>query len=190
MPRKPSFDRDELIGRATDLFWKRGWAGTSLKDLEHELKLKPGSFYAAFGSKDALFELAMNRFAQDGANALETLVAEIGPLEALKRWPLLAIQNAEAPAMACMLSKTLLELRTHDHPLAAQASDHLTAFEAVFADLFAEAQKAGEIDASHDPKRLARRYQSDLLGVRVLAEHNPEGATAIAGDIAEGLSSL
>ncbi|MEO1734071.1 MAG: helix-turn-helix domain-containing protein, partial [Pseudomonadota bacterium] len=61
MPRKPEYDRDDLIDRARNLFWKRGWAGTSLKDLEAELKLKPGSFYAAFGSKDALFELSLDR---------------------------------------------------------------------------------------------------------------------------------
>ena len=59
MPRKPNYDRNDLINRARDLFWKRGWAGTSLKDLEGELQMKPGSFYAAFGSKDALFELAL-----------------------------------------------------------------------------------------------------------------------------------
>ncbi|MBO9475568.1 TetR/AcrR family transcriptional regulator [Shimia sp. R10_1] len=190
MPRRPSFDKDELIDRATDLFWRRGWAGTSLKDLENELKLKPGSFYAAFGSKDALFELALDRFARDGAKAIAVLVNEIGPLNALKSWPMLSVQDAQAPAMACMLSKTLLELRTHAHPLADQAAAHLNTFEQVFADVFAQAQAAGQIRASHDPNKLARRYQSDLLGVRVLAEHNPEGAAEIAEDIAEGLSSL
>ena len=66
MPHKPNYDRDELIVRARDLFWKRGWAGTSLKDLEAVLQMKPGSFYAAFGSKEALFALAMEKYATDG----------------------------------------------------------------------------------------------------------------------------
>ncbi|MEL7079866.1 MAG: TetR/AcrR family transcriptional regulator, partial [Pseudomonadota bacterium] len=34
MPRKPAYDKNALIDRARDLFWKQGWAGTSLKDLE------------------------------------------------------------------------------------------------------------------------------------------------------------
>ena len=63
MPRKPNYDRNKLIERARDLFWKRGWAGTSLKDLEAVLQMKPGSFYAAFGSKEALFALAMEKYA-------------------------------------------------------------------------------------------------------------------------------
>ena len=74
MPRKPSYDREDLIERARDLFWQRGWAGTSLKDLEASLKMKPGSFYAAFGSKDALFELALDRYAADGSERMLSLI--------------------------------------------------------------------------------------------------------------------
>ncbi|MEM8803455.1 MAG: helix-turn-helix domain-containing protein, partial [Pseudomonadota bacterium] len=66
MPRKPEYDRDDLIDRARTLFWRKGWAGSSLKDLEDKLKINPGSFYAAFGSKDALFELTLDRYATDG----------------------------------------------------------------------------------------------------------------------------
>ena len=47
MPRKPAYDRDALIAQARDIFWRHGWAGTSLKDLERELKLKPGNVYVA-----------------------------------------------------------------------------------------------------------------------------------------------
>ncbi len=70
MPCKPEYDRDLLIDRARDLFWQRGWASTSLKDLEATLQMKPGSFYAAFGSKDALFGLALDKYALDGAERL------------------------------------------------------------------------------------------------------------------------
>ncbi|MBO9407897.1 TetR/AcrR family transcriptional regulator [Shimia sp. R9_1] len=190
MPRKPNYDRQELIGRARDLFWQRGWAGTSLKDLEAELQMKPGSFYAAFGSKDALFELALNQYASDGVAGLNALAQDLGPLEALKRWPQIAIGNGAAPAKACMLSKTLLELRAHNHPLAETASQHLLKMEATFAALFAQAQAAGEIDAAHNPKALARRYQSDLLGLRVSAEREGVDGVAIAQEIADDLGAL
>ena len=78
MPRKPEYDRDDLIARARDIFWRQGWAGTSLKDLERELKLKPGSFYAAFGSKDALYGLALERYAQEGVARLKALADRLG----------------------------------------------------------------------------------------------------------------
>ena len=190
MPRKPNYDRNELIDRARDLFWQRGWAGTSLKDLEAALQMKPGSFYAAFGSKDALFELALKKYASDGLERLIALAQEHGPIKALQRFPAMAIQNESAPAKACMLSKTLLELQAHRHPLAHETNLHLLRMEQQFAELFQQAQSDGAIDGSHDPRTLARRYQSDVLGLRVSAERDGVDAHAIAAEIAEGLTRL
>ena len=190
MPRKPNYDRDELIERARDLFWQRGWAGTSLKDLEALLQMKPGSFYAAFGSKEALFALAMEKYATDGRERLKALAEKHGPIKALQLFPELVVQNDGAPTKACMLSKTLLELHAHSHPLAHEANLHLLKMEAHFVELFQQAQSAGDIDVSRDPKVLARRYQSDLLGLRVSAEREGVDAKAIAAEIANGLIRL
>ncbi|WP_297780630.1 TetR/AcrR family transcriptional regulator [uncultured Roseovarius sp.] len=190
MPRKPNYDRDELIERARDLFWKCGWAGTSLKDLEAILQMKPGSFYAAFGSKEALFALAMKKYATDGQERLQALAQKHGPIKALQLFPEMVVENESAPAKACMLSKTLLELHAHNHPLAQAANLHLLEMEAHFAELFQLAQSSGDIDSSHNPQVLARRYQSDLLGLRVSAEREGVDARAIAAEIASGLSML
>ncbi len=190
MPRKPSFDRDDLIRRARDVFWKRGWAGTSLKDLEETLKLKPGSFYAAFGSKDALYQLTLDQYAKDGAAALEALTQDHGPLGALQAYPRHIIGNEAAAARACMLVKTILELSPHDHPLADHANAHLNAMETRFTTLFAAAQDNNEISKTHDPARLARRYQSDLLGLRISAERPGHDSVETIDEIAQSLSQL
>ena len=190
MPRKPNYDKEDLVTRARDLFWRRGWAGTSLKDLEGALKMNPGSFYAAFGSKDALFELTMDKYAEDGIARLKTLAAEHGPIEALKRFLFGVIDNDAAPAKACMLSKTLLELHAHAHPLADKANSHLLGMEAEFAGLFAQAQAQGSISQNRDAQALARRFQSDLIGLRVSAERAGVDATAIATEIAQDLERL
>jgi AcrR family transcriptional regulator len=189
MPRKPNFDRGELINRARDLFWKRGWAGTSLKDLEDVLQMKPGSFYAAFGSKEALFRLAMEKYAKDGKERLKALARQHGPINALKRLPKMVVEK-DTPAKACMLSKTLLELHAQNHPLADEANRHLLKMEQQFAELFQQAQSDGTVDRAHDPAILARRYQSDLLGLRVSAEREGVDAKAIATEIASGLGQL
>lgn len=190
MPRKPTYDRNDLIDRARDLFWQRGWAGTSLKDLEVALQMNPGSFYAAFGSKDALFALSMDKYAADGLARLEGLAKAHGPLKALQTFPIMIAENDDTPAKACMLSKTFLELHARDHPLADKANAHLYRMEERFADLFAQAQAAGEVDKTRDPKALARRYQSDLLGLRVSAERDRVAAQAIAAEIADSLGRI
>ncbi len=190
MPRKPAYDRDDLIDRARDLFWKQGWAGTSMKDLERELDLKPGSFYAAFGSKDALFELAMDRYVEDGSRRIKALVQELGPLGALQEFPFRVISSLEAPAKACMLAKSVLELSGREHALAEVANRHLETMEENFVRMFEGAQAKGQIDGSLDARTLARRYQSDLMGLRISAERSGVDASAIAKEISDDLAQF
>jgi AcrR family transcriptional regulator len=190
VPRKPEYDRDELINRSRDLFWKQGWAGTSLKDLERTLSLKPGSFYAAFGSKCALFELTLDKYAETGTKRLKALVAQHGALGALQRYPALVIDASTATTKACMLAKTVLELGGQDNQLVARANAHLSQMEMLFAALFREAQNDGHVGQTYDADILARRYQSDLLGLRVSAERVGVDAIAIAKEIYESLAQL
>lgn len=57
------------------LFWERGYEGTSMADLTQAMGLNPSSIYAAFGDKQALFQLAAKRYvemrAQYAGKALE-----------------------------------------------------------------------------------------------------------------------
>ncbi|HET7715336.1 MAG TPA: TetR/AcrR family transcriptional regulator [Bauldia sp.] len=53
--RPRSFDRGKALARAMELFWAKGFDGTSLADLTGGLGINPPSLYAAFGSKEALF---------------------------------------------------------------------------------------------------------------------------------------
>ncbi|MEO1064700.1 MAG: TetR/AcrR family transcriptional regulator [Actinomycetota bacterium] len=54
MARPPKFDDEVLLDRAMRSFWRAGWAGTSIRDLERELELKAPSIYRRFGSRDGL----------------------------------------------------------------------------------------------------------------------------------------
>jgi AcrR family transcriptional regulator len=190
MPRKPNFDKDDLITRARDLFWRQGWAGTSMKDIEKTLALNPGSIYAAFGSKEELYSLALDKYAADGAAKLNRMTEEGGPLVALQTYPRSTLKNENATACACMLAKTCMELSPQNHPLAAKAEAQLRIMEGRFEALFLAAQSNGQISVDHNPKHLAQRYQSDLLGLRLSAERADFDAIKVADNIAEGLAQL
>ncbi|MGY3066666.1 TetR/AcrR family transcriptional regulator [Pantoea agglomerans] len=58
MGRPRTFDRNEAIRQAMTLFWQHGYESTSLAMLKSNLGngITAPSFYAAFGSKEALFE--------------------------------------------------------------------------------------------------------------------------------------
>lgn len=62
--RPASFDRAEAVQRAMELFWERGYEGVTLEDLLAAMGgIKPPSFYHAFGSKEDLFQEAVDLYA-------------------------------------------------------------------------------------------------------------------------------
>lgn len=62
--RPRAFDRDRALLDAARLFWRRGYSGTSTRDLTATLGLSTSSLYAAFGSKAELFEEAVRTYAE------------------------------------------------------------------------------------------------------------------------------
>ena len=62
MVRPREFDFEEVAEGLLNTFWLRGFARTSIADLTAATKLLPGSLYAAFGNKEAMFCLAVDRY--------------------------------------------------------------------------------------------------------------------------------
>lgn len=61
--RPTEFNTDAALDVAMQLFWERGYEGTSMADLAQAMGIHPSSIYAAFGDKQALFSLAAKRYA-------------------------------------------------------------------------------------------------------------------------------
>jgi TetR/AcrR family transcriptional regulator, transcriptional repressor for nem operon len=59
MGRPREFDEDEALARIMDIFWEKGFEGTSMSDLETATGLRKGSLYAAFGDKRAMYLKAL-----------------------------------------------------------------------------------------------------------------------------------
>jgi AcrR family transcriptional regulator len=47
--------RQGILSAARELFWERGFAGTTMPDVAREAELAPGTLYLYFPSKDALY---------------------------------------------------------------------------------------------------------------------------------------
>lgn len=62
--RPRAFDRGVALRRAMEVFWAKGYDRASLTDLTSAMGINSPSLYAAFGSKEALFEEAVTLYGE------------------------------------------------------------------------------------------------------------------------------
>ena len=60
--RPREFDIDEVLDRVVELFWVQGFEATSMSDIVEMTGLNKSSLYNAFGSKEQLFQTALDRY--------------------------------------------------------------------------------------------------------------------------------
>src|SRR5215211_2354422 len=117
MARSKSFDQDAVLDRAAELFWERGYEGTSMADLEAHLGLGRQSLYNAFGDKQALFLKALERYRQHAMREpISILTAPGAGLEAIRAYFSGSIERltTETPRRACLVANTIVERSSQD----------------------------------------------------------------------------
>lgn len=55
MPRQKTYDEAEVLNRAMQVFWKKGYTNTSARDLQKEMKINLFSIYSTFQNKEQLY---------------------------------------------------------------------------------------------------------------------------------------
>ncbi|MGB7431153.1 MAG: TetR family transcriptional regulator [Ahrensia sp.] len=189
MARKAKHDDIKTIERAVALFWRQGYAATSLKDIETALDLGPGSIYARFGSKAGAYQAALINYAEarreDFHAHIDAAPRIIDGIAAHVR-SLAGICNIDQPSAACMLMKSMTEFNGTEPGLFETAADLLAETEEMFAEALRAAQKFGEIDADADPAFIAANVQAQIMGIRAYAQ-KPNAEVTVARMV-EGLA--
>lgn len=170
MPRTKEFEPGEALDAAMQLFWRKGYAATSLRDLLDGMGIGYGSLYNTFGDKHALFLASLDRFRELRTSWIDEVLEDSGlsGIEEVFRRTVDGLVSFE-PRRGCLLANTAVELGPHDAEVAAKISRYVRHTEAVFERAVIRAQEAGEIPADRDPRALARFLVNALHGLRVLA---------------------
>jgi TetR/AcrR family transcriptional repressor of nem operon len=110
--RPREFDHDDVLRIAFDQFWRKGVRGTSLSDIARDAGVQRGSLYNAYGSKEALFLCAYERYAGEYLNSLQKALGSGTLRERLTAFFELTIKNfrSGSPPRGCPTTRGLMEL--------------------------------------------------------------------------------
>ncbi|PHR60930.1 MAG: hypothetical protein COA47_06945 [Robiginitomaculum sp.] len=109
--RPRTFDRTTAVDRFRDLFWQKGYAGTSIDDLQAAAGIQRGSFYAAFQDKESAYLEALTLYANEFAKQAEqALQSADGPRAGLAEFLRFAGRFLSAhTGMGCFLLSSIAQ---------------------------------------------------------------------------------
>ena len=171
--RPREFDTDEAVDAAMDLFWRQGYASTSIQDLVDHLHVGRGSIYDTFESKHGLWVRALTKYCDEGTRAMVDVLDQRGPLIPRLRSALVALVDqdlGDSARRGCMLVNAAMETIPRDTVVESLAVENFRHIERALERAIRRAQSDQEIPASVDPADAAAFLLTVIEGLRVVAK--------------------
>lgn len=165
-------NRETGLDVAANLFWERGYEGTSIADLTAAMGITPPSLYATFGSKEELFRMALNHsISQQNSQRLQLLDAKIPVYETLKLFLYDIAEGDTQPdkPRGCIVSTAVLQHSEENASVARTTAALREASIQVLKSRFDRAVSEGELPEGTDTDTLARFYGAVMQGMSAQA---------------------
>ncbi len=171
MGRPRGFEIDDAIEKATGLFWRNGYEGTSLSDLTKAIGISPPSFYFAFGSKEGLFKKVIERYFAEQSEIAEAAFRKPTPRAVAKHflYGYADVLTDPLHAPGCLAMNSALPCAAGD-PLREWLAERREQMRKRFRDRFAEARGGEGLPAGMDADSLARLVLVIAWGMAVEAQ--------------------
>jgi len=175
---KPSL-REDILNAGLKVMFQSGYQGATVRDICAAAGAPHGSFTNHFRSKEAFAREVLDRyFANLQGTVREALDDKsLSPRERLKRY-LDIISGVLAGAKfnrGCLIGDFSIATTSHSKLLRKRLETIFQEWRAPFASCIAEAQTAGEVDATFDPMDLAEFLLASWEGaiLRMKVERGP-----------------
>jgi len=169
------FDEETVLSKVLELFWVKGWQATSMADLAEATDVQRGSLYHAYGSKEQLFQLAFDRYAEAVLTESRQALDAPSARRALERFFDVSITSmtADLPPRGCFTTKTAVESDVIGEAMQNRVRDLLEQLEAVIAE--ALSRDAVRASLAVPPDKAAQAIIAFTRGLAVMERiyHDP-----------------
>lgn len=169
--RPRSFDVQKALDHALEVFWRKGYEGTSLADLTKAMGINRPSLYAAFGNKESLFRRVLDRYVEGPAGYVAQALAEPTARAVAERLLHGAIDLTSNPSSprGCLLVQGALACGDEAEPARREMAARRAASELAVRRRFERARAEGDLPASANTADLARYLITVVRGIAVQA---------------------
>lgn len=172
MARTKEFNEDQALDKAIEIFWHKGYNGTSAQDLVNHLGLSRSSLYDTFGDKQKLFVKSLKRYQKQNLDSLIELFENAENIktaltEIFKQAVVESLQDRITKG--CFMVNSAVELAMHDPEIAKIVHDNQKVVEDIFCNAVKKGQELGQISDKQEARSLARFIFNNYSGIRVLA---------------------
>lgn len=174
MARSREFDYQDIINRALDLFWLKGYHNTSIQDLVDHLDLGRGSLYNTFGNKHDLFLVVLDNYIDRRETELLKKL-KISPVkEAFKKYMYSVIGEiiSDEGNQGCFIVNTMTELAGTDKDVAIRLKKSEDMLVGCYTQALCFGRDNGEFSLETDPYQLAVFLSNTMKGLRVISKVN------------------
>ena len=171
MSNAKKYDRDTLLDRAIELFRRQGYAATSTAELVQELGVNRKSMYAEFGSKQDLFEAALQRYSERHlSRVLAPIEAPDADADAIRTAFDVYASASEGNfnGLGCLMCNTAVERAALDPGSGRYVAAYLDRVKAAFRNALENTRAAGNLAPQIDLDDMAAFLTMSLVGVSAL----------------------
>ena len=172
MARKKEFDEDALLDKTVELFWRKGYNGTSAQDLVDGLGINRSSIYNTYTDKRTLFKKSLEKYqkAQTGA-MLKVLAQADDPKQTVKQIfnGLIKESIEDTLLKGCFMVNTAVELAGHDKEIGDMVINNNQSVEDALTKLLEKGQQSGQVSTKSTARTLARFIFANITAIRVAA---------------------
>ncbi|MYW06427.1 TetR/AcrR family transcriptional regulator [Streptomyces sp. SID3343] len=173
MARTREFDTGAVVDGAMAVFWRKGYAATSIQDLVAATGVGRGSLYAAFGSKDGLYEAALVRYAEQSGAANAERLGRPAPVREVLYDLLIGVVDTtirDPERRGCLITNTAVERLPRDPVAGRVVGEALDKLALAVAAVLSAGRDRGELPREIDITATTDLVVTTMQGLRVQAK--------------------